>query len=375
MATTKGIDVSVWNGNIDWSAAKNDIQFAILRAGYGRDISQKDTRFEQYYAGCKANGIKVGAYWYNYAVTVEDARNEANACLKALAGKKFDLPIWYDVEENATLKTGVTNVSNIIKAFCEIIEAAGYKVGVYSFYSALKNNISAEIRNKYDIWVAHVGNNGSALGATDYSLKTIWQYSWTGRVAGIGGDVDMDWCYKDYEEKKEEKPIEKPAEKKEEKKEEKPKTTTKPKETVKPAEKQIDVFYKACIGTWLPEVKNYNDVNDDGYAGIERYQISGFCAKSSEGKLRYRVHLKNGGWLSWIDQYNQFDWSNGCAGLYGRVIDGLQMELVGVPGYQVEYRVSPVAGKAYYPWVKGLADYAGLYGQSIDKIQVRIVKA
>lgn len=374
MATFKGIDVSVWQGNINWAAVKNDVQFAIIRAGYGRDASQIDTRFIQNYNGATANGLKVGAYWYNYAVTVEDARNEANACLKVLAGRKFDLPIWYDIEENATFRTGAANVSAIFKAFAEILEKAGYKVGLYSFYSALKSYFTADIKNTYDTWVAHVGNNGAALSATDYAPKTIWQYSWTGKVNGIGGDVDMNWCYKEYwkteeKPKEEEKPVEKP------KTEEKPKTTTKPKETAKPAEKKIDVFYKACIGTWLPEVKNYNDVNDDGYAGIERYQISGFCAKSSEGKLRYRVHLKNGGWLSWIDQYNQFDWSNGCAGLYGRVIDGLQMELVGVPGYQVEYRVSPVVGKAYYPWVKGLSDYAGLYGQPIDKIQVRIVKA
>lgn len=373
MATFKGIDVSVWQGNINWAAVKNDVQFAIIRAGYGRDASQIDTRFIQNYNGATANGLKVGAYWYNYAVTVEDARNEANACLKVLAGRKFDLPIWYDIEENATFRTGAANVSAIFKAFAEILEKAGYKVGLYSFYSALKSYFTADIKNTYDTWVAHVGNNGAALSATDYAPKTIWQYSWTGKVNGIGGDVDMNWCYKEYwkieeKPKEEEKPVEKP------KTEEKPKET-KPKETAKPAEKQIDVFYRVYTRGWLPEVKNYNDVNEDGYAGIEKITIGMFAARASEGTLKYRVHTREYGWLAWISKCNIGDINYGCAGYPNMVIDGIQMELVGVPGYQVEYRVSPTVGKAYYPWVKGLADYAGLYGQPIDKIQVRIVKA
>ena len=89
----RGIDVSVHNGNIDWNRVKNDgIGFAILRAGYGKQVSQKDKKFEENYNGAKAAGIPVGAYWYSYARNVDEARQEAEACITILRGKKFEYP-------------------------------------------------------------------------------------------------------------------------------------------------------------------------------------------------------------------------------------------------------------------------------------------
>lgn len=367
MAQLKGIDVSVWNGSINWAQTKKEIDFAILRIGYGREVSQKDTRFEANYAGCKANNIPVGGYWYNYAKTVDDAKREAEACIKCLSGRKMDYPVWYDIEENSVFATGKANVSKIAEVFCEALKAAGYKVGLYSSYYTFQTYFTDEVKGKYDVWLAHVGNGGAPLSNTGYpGHKEMWQYSWKGKYSGINGDVDEDWSYVDYAKKEEE--------------DTKPEPTPEPVKPVdppKPVEETIDVVYSAYIpGRWLGEIKNCNDVNTNGYAGIENTLVSGFGAKASKGTLKYRVHVKNGNkWYSWIDQYNKADWNNGVAGYPGCTVDGLQMELVGAPGYQVMYRVSLFGTGTYLPWVKGLEDYAGLYGKAIDKIQVKIVKA
>lgn len=368
MAQLKGIDVSVWNGSINWALTKKEIDFAILRIGYGREVSQKDARFEANYAGCKANGIPVGGYWYNYAKTVDDAKKEAQACIKCLNGKKLDYPVWYDIEENSVFATGKANVSKIAEVFCEALKAAGYKVGIYSSYYTFQTYFTNEVKDKYDVWLAHVGNGGAPLSNTGYpGHKEMWQYSWKGRYSGINGDVDEDWSYVNYAEEKDDDVKPAPAE------------PVKPIEPAKPAEKTIDVIYSAYIpGRWLGEIKNCNDVNTNGYAGIENCIVSGFGAKASEGKLRYRVHVKTysgGKWLGWVDQYNKADWNNGVAGYPGYTVDGIQLELTGVPGYQVMYRVSLFGTNKYLPWVKGLEDYAGLYGNALDKIQIKIVKA
>lgn len=369
---TKGIDVSVWNGNIDWSKAAKEVDFAVLRAGFGKVMTQKDGKFEANYSGCKANGVKVGIYWYSYAKTVDEAKIEARTCLAVLGGKKLDMPIWYDIEENSTFATGKANVSAIADAFLTIIAAAGYKVGIYSSYSALQNYFTDDVKNKYDVWVAHVGNGGAPLTSTSYpGKKNMWQYSWKGSVAGISGDVDMDYCYKDYWTA--EKPVE-PA---------KPVEPTKPvtPAPAKPAETKadIDAIYGSFIGRWLGEIKNCNDTNSNGYSGIENTPISGFTAYASKGTLKYRVHVRGGKWLGWMEKSNRNDWSHGIAGIKGRAIDGLQMELVGAPGYKVQYRVSVVGNSAYLPWVSNWDNsnngYAGIYGTLIDKIQVKIVKA
>ena len=187
--TYRGIDVSYFQGNINWNAVKNSgIDFVIIRAGYGRLISQKDKKFEEYYAGAKAAGLMVGAYWYSYAMSAAEARIEADCFLQAVKGKTFDYPLFYDVEEGK--QRGIVNT--IIPAFLDKVKAAGYYVGLYTFLDMSKA-ISAQIKNKYDVWIAHVGVN-----RTSYTGHTMWQYSWTAKVPGIYGDVDADYCYVDY---------------------------------------------------------------------------------------------------------------------------------------------------------------------------------
>lgn len=196
MATTHGIDVSKHNKTINWAMVKTSgkVNFAMLRAGYGRLVSQKDAQFEANYKGAKSVGVPIGAYWYSYALSEDEARAEADACLAVLKGKQFEYPIYYDIEEEKTLTIGKARVSSIARAFCEKMEKAGYFVGIYMSASPLTNLITDELRNRFAVWVAHVGVQKPAYSGA-YGM---WQYSWKGKVSGISGDVDLDECYFDY---------------------------------------------------------------------------------------------------------------------------------------------------------------------------------
>ena len=131
--TKYGIDVYQWQGDIDWNAVKTD--FAILRAGYGRIPSQMDIKFERNYKGAKAANIPVGAYWYSYAKSADEAREEAQAFIQIIQGKQFEYPVYFDVEEQSTLKLGRDKVSDIINAFLEEMEKNGYFAGLYMSHS------------------------------------------------------------------------------------------------------------------------------------------------------------------------------------------------------------------------------------------------
>ena len=185
-----GIDVSVHNENIDWKKVKTD--FCIIRAGYGKSISQKDSNFEKNYAGAKAAGIPVGAYWYSYALTPAEAEAEARVFLQTIAGKQFEYPVWLDIEEASQLHTGKKNVSAIIRAFCSVMESAGYWVGVYSSRSAIQSYFDDEVQKRYSIWAAEWSN------AIHYEGAAMWQRSEKGRIDGITGNVDLDISYVDF---------------------------------------------------------------------------------------------------------------------------------------------------------------------------------
>jgi GH25 family lysozyme M1 (1,4-beta-N-acetylmuramidase) len=195
MAIKKVIDVSKHNGTIDFAKVKAGgiISGVIIRAGYGRLISQKDPNFETYYKDAKAAGLNIGAYWYSYATTAAEAATEAAVFLEAIKGKEFDLPVYFDIEEEKQLKLGKTICSAMVSAFCGALEEAGYFAGVYSYDSFFGSNLSSEIQKKYSCWVARLGS--APKYCTTYGMH---QYSWTESVAGISGDVDVSYCYKDF---------------------------------------------------------------------------------------------------------------------------------------------------------------------------------
>lgn len=190
----KGIDVSVHNGDIDWGKVKADgIDFAILRAGYGKLAKQKDAKFEDNYKGAKAAGIPVGAYWYSYATTPDEAKLEAEVCVSILKRKQFEFPIFFDQEEKTTLDTGKANCSEMIRVFCDVLEANGYWVGLYTSRSCLTTHIEDDIKKRYALWAAEWSDKLRYDGPVG-----IWQHSEKGKVDGITGNVDLDIGYKDY---------------------------------------------------------------------------------------------------------------------------------------------------------------------------------
>ena len=192
--TIKGIDVSTWQGSIDFNRVKQSgINFVIIRAGYGSALSQKDKWYETNYARAKAAGLHVGAYWYSYAGSAGEAREEARVCKQVLSGKQFDYPIYFDLEEKSQLARGRVFCDSLIRAFCNEMEAGGYFAGFYTSLSAALNYVSPDVRNRYAFWVAQ-WNSRCTYGG-QYGL---WQYSSSGSVPGIAGRCDMDLAYVDY---------------------------------------------------------------------------------------------------------------------------------------------------------------------------------
>lgn len=191
----KGIDVSEFQGKIDWEKVKNSgVEFAILRCGYGMDFSnQDDVEYERNANECERLGIPYGVYLMSYANTVEKARSEAKHVLRLIEGRKISLGVWHDIEDNGT--SGAINketLTNIINTFCNTIKNAGYKVGVYANLNWLENKIEKTIKDNYDIWVAQY------YSKCEYEGKYImWQHTSSGKVNGISTNVDMNILYKD----------------------------------------------------------------------------------------------------------------------------------------------------------------------------------
>lgn len=190
----KGIDVSKWQGTIDWLKVKNSgVTFAILRIGYGRYDNQKDSQFERNYEQARNNGISVGAYLYSYAKSVEQAREEADCVINWLNGRHLDLPVYYDIEDKSQNDLSKSVLTSMCEAFCEKIESAGYWAGVYSSKYFLTNKLNYSIlEKKYTIWVAQFNTKNTYTGKYD-----MWQYSSTGSVQGISGNVDLDYLYRE----------------------------------------------------------------------------------------------------------------------------------------------------------------------------------
>lgn len=194
----KGIDVSYANGIIDWNAVKNNIDFAILRCGYGQDrVSQDDSQFERNASECERLGIPYGVYLYSYADSVEKAASEADHVLRLIKGHKLSYPVYYDLEDAVTGRCSNDTIARMAKTFCDKIEDNGYWVGVYANLSWWNSKLTNPIFDKWVRWVAQWG-----VKQCEYKgAYGMWQYTSSGSVPGINGRVDMDYCYDNYPEK------------------------------------------------------------------------------------------------------------------------------------------------------------------------------
>ncbi|MDD6726932.1 MAG: glycoside hydrolase family 25 protein [Lactimicrobium massiliense] len=192
----KGIDVSKWQGSIDWNAVKAaGIEFAIIKAGGSDNGFYQDPCFEAYYNGAKAAGLHVGAYYFvgPACTSAADGAADAKRFMAQLAGKQFDFPVYIDFE-SPTAANPEGNTDACI-AFCEMMESVGYYVGIYgSDYAAFMDKLEKKRLLPWTWWVAHYG------AEVDYATenKGIWQYTSDGSVPGISGRVDMDEAYIDY---------------------------------------------------------------------------------------------------------------------------------------------------------------------------------
>lgn len=189
---TFGIDISRYQGKPDFGKLKSEADFVILQAGFGRYASQKDSEFERSYSECKKNGIPVGVYWYSYAKTAAEALAEAKACRDVIAGKQFEFPIYYDLEEGLGA-LGRSLVSTIAATFCNALEQSGYFSGIYISRAPAQSYLTPEVCSKYALWLAEYGSRLNWTGGVG-----MWQNSSTGHFTGISGDVDTDICYEDY---------------------------------------------------------------------------------------------------------------------------------------------------------------------------------
>ena len=190
-----GIDVSKWQGSkIDWAKVKAaGIDYAILRAGYGSYISQKDPTFERNYAECKRLGIPVSVYWYVYAKTLDGIKQEVKTLLEAIKGKQFEYPIYLDIENEAQASMTKAALTQMIETGCTALEQAGYFAGVYTYTSFASYMDYAGLAKKYTMWLADYRKNYNTTLTRD-----MHQYTSTGNVAGIGGRVDCNRAYVDF---------------------------------------------------------------------------------------------------------------------------------------------------------------------------------
>ena len=183
-----GIDVSAHQGYIDWETAADYIDFAIIRCGYGSDYTQNDdTCWEYNVSECERLGIPYGVYLYSYAENDGEASSEADHVLRLLSGHYPELPVYYDLEDsNTTGKLSNEQIRKQAVVFCEKVKAAGYDVGVYANLNWWSNKLSSSSYDSYHKWYAAYGN-------FDLTGRELWQYSSSGSVPGINGNVDLDY--------------------------------------------------------------------------------------------------------------------------------------------------------------------------------------
>lgn len=188
----RGIDVSSHQGVIDWEAVKGKIDYAIIRCGYGANReSQDDIYFKRNADECTRLGIPFGVYLYSYADNIDWSNSEVDHVLRLVKGYQLAYPIYYDIEDKVQANLSNEALTDIIVNFCDKLEQHGYYVGVYANLNWWNTKLNSERLEAYAKWVARYN---STLG---YDAG-MWQYTSSGTIDGINGNVDMNYCYVDY---------------------------------------------------------------------------------------------------------------------------------------------------------------------------------
>ena len=190
----KGIDVSAHQGIIDWDIVKDQVDFAILRCGYGVDlVNQDDAYFERNAKECTRLGIPFGVYLYSYASNNEEASSEADHVLRLIQNYKLSYPVYYDVEDAQQESLSNEQLTDMVVTFCEKIENAGYYVGIYANLNWFENRLNSSRLDVYDKWLAQWSTTPTYN--KDFGM---WQYTASLDLNGIQTKVDGDIAYLDY---------------------------------------------------------------------------------------------------------------------------------------------------------------------------------
>ncbi len=336
----KGIDVSEHQGWINWNAVKNSgqVDFAILRVGYGDNYTfQDDAQWARNVSECERLGIPYGVYIYSYAQSYGQINSEVAHVKRLLSGHKPSYPVYIDMEDSSTLYLGRSTLTQFAKSFCNQINNAGYTAGVYANLNWWNNYLYASQLDNYDRWVAQY--NSSCWYDGDYSL---WQYSSSGRVSGISGNVDMNYCYTNFG------------------------------EDVSSAKVKYSTHVQD-IG-WM---QYRGDGSTSGTTGQSKrlegikIELGSPVTSKYSGSIQYKTHIQNIGWES--------GWkSNGAlSGTTGRSLrlEAIQIKLTGelANKYDIYYRVH-AQNFGWLGWAKNGAS-AGTegYAYRLEAIQIQLV--
>ena len=349
--TTKrsGIDVSKWQGDIDWNQVKaSGIEYAIIRVGYRGASSgtlAKDNKAIQNIQGAKAAGLKVGVYIFSQAINIGEAQEEADYAINQISGYSLDLPVVIDYEY-ASGNSGrlydahlsVEAATSIVNAFCERVQNRGYYGMVYANKSMLEHQLNAsDISSKYAVWLANYTNHTTYGG--NYRF---WQYTSTGSVPGISGNVDMDVWYDNGS-------IMGGG------------SNTNP-----------NVSYSAHVqgSGWQASVLNGASAGTTGKGlRLEAIKIN-LSNKNYSGGIKYSAHVQETGWQGWVSDGQ-------IAGTIGKSerLEAIKIQLTGemAKHYDVYYRVH-AQNIGWMGWAKnGAAAGTEGYSYRLEAIQIVLV--
>lgn len=190
----RGIDISYYQGEINFEKIKQEVDFVIIRCGYGGNlVEQDDKNFKEYADACTRLKIPFGVYLYSYAVTEEQALSEALHTLRLISPYQLEYPVYLDVESKVQSGLSAEELADVVTTYCSRMEEAGYYVGIYANLNWFKTRLTSPKLDVYDKWLAQWNS-----APTYQEPFGMWQYTSTGTLEGINGWVDQNIAYKDY---------------------------------------------------------------------------------------------------------------------------------------------------------------------------------
>jgi len=338
-AVARGIDVSNFQGTIDWNQVKAaGIEFAILKVGpvYGKP----DSTFERNATECERLGIPYGVYYYSYARSVADANKEADRTLAWLGGHHPSLPVYYDLEDNYILQDpnfSKDKLARIAQTFCNRMEAVGFKSGIYANLNWLNNYLDSPSLSGYDHWVAQY--NWCCDYAGSYSF---WQYSSSGNVPGVNGRCDMNYCFNGS--------------------------------LLNVDDSKMHIQYEAHVSNigWMSSKRDGSTAGTTGQSkAVEDLKVS-ILNPVEDGSVQINANVSGIGWQGWDTPSA----SEGGTTGQGRAVEAVRLRLTGslAKDYDVYYRVH-ASNIGWMAWAKD-GEEAGTtgFGRSLEAVQVRLVK-